>query len=52
MLHLFKHSFPEDMETGLEEIKVFDHPYTTMPSADRKDLASSTRSWATPATSQ
>jgi CO/xanthine dehydrogenase Mo-binding subunit len=38
MLHLFKHSFPEDMESGLEESKVFDHPYTTMPSADRKDL--------------
>ncbi|MBN9102389.1 MAG: xanthine dehydrogenase family protein [Pseudonocardia sp.] len=38
MLHLFKHSFPEDMESGLEDSKVFDHPYTTMPSADRKDL--------------
>ncbi len=38
MLHLFKHSFPEDMESGLEESKVFDHPYTTMPSADRNDL--------------
>jgi carbon-monoxide dehydrogenase large subunit len=38
MLHLFKHSFPADMESGLEESKVFDHPYTTMPSADRKDL--------------
>ncbi len=38
MLHLFKHSFPEEMESGLEESKVFDHPYTTMPSADRTDL--------------
>ena len=38
MLHLFKHSFPEDIESGLEDSKVFDHPYTTMPSADRKDL--------------
>lgn len=38
MLHLFKHSFDEDVESGLEESKVFDHPYTTMPSADRKDL--------------
>ena len=38
MLHLFKHSFPEDMESGLDASKVFDHPYTTMPSADRKDL--------------
>ncbi len=37
-LHLFKHSFPEDMESGLEAGKVFDHPYTTMPSPDRKDL--------------
>jgi CO/xanthine dehydrogenase Mo-binding subunit len=38
MLHLFKHSFPADVESGLEDSKVFDHPYTTMPSADRKDL--------------
>ncbi len=38
LLHLFKHSFPDDIESGLEESKVFDHPYTTMPSADRKDL--------------
>jgi CO/xanthine dehydrogenase Mo-binding subunit len=37
-LHLFKHSFPDDVESGLEESKVYDHPYTTMPSADRKDL--------------
>ncbi|WP_445182741.1 xanthine dehydrogenase family protein molybdopterin-binding subunit [Pseudonocardia sp. Cha107L01] len=37
-LHLFKHSFPDDVESGLEEAKVYDHPYTTMPSADRKDL--------------
>jgi CO/xanthine dehydrogenase Mo-binding subunit len=38
MLHLFKHSFPADMESGLDASQVFDHPYTTMPSADRKDL--------------
>ena len=38
MLHLFKHSFDDDVESGLEESKVFDHPYTTMPSPDRKDL--------------
>jgi CO/xanthine dehydrogenase Mo-binding subunit len=38
MLHLFKHTFPPDVESGLEESTVFDHPYTTMPSADRKDL--------------
>ncbi|HXV94196.1 MAG TPA: xanthine dehydrogenase family protein molybdopterin-binding subunit [Pseudonocardia sp.] len=37
-LHLFKHSFPSDVESGLEDSKVFDHPYTTMPSADRSDL--------------
>jgi CO/xanthine dehydrogenase Mo-binding subunit len=37
-LHLFKHSFPEDMESGLGDSKVYDHPYTTMPSDDRKDL--------------
>ncbi len=38
VLHLFKHSLPEDVESGLEDSKVYDHPYTTMPSADRKDL--------------
>jgi CO/xanthine dehydrogenase Mo-binding subunit len=38
MAHLFKHSLPEEIESGLESSKVFDHPYTTMPSADRKDL--------------
>jgi CO/xanthine dehydrogenase Mo-binding subunit len=36
--HLFKHSLPDDIESGLEASHVFDHPYTTMPSADRKDL--------------
>ena len=36
--HLFKHTLPEEIESGLEADKVFDHPYTTMPSADRKDL--------------
>lgn len=38
MAHLFKHSLPEDVESGLEGSKVYDHPYTTMPSADRSDL--------------
>src|SRR5207249_6505872 len=38
MAHLFKHSLPDEIESGLEASKVFDHPYTTMPSADRKDL--------------
>lgn len=37
-VHLFKHSLPEEIESGLEESKVYDHPYTTMPSDDRKDL--------------
>ena len=37
-VHLFKHSLPEDVESGLEESKVYDHPYTTMPSADRTNL--------------
>ncbi len=38
MAHLFKHSLPEDIESGLEASKVQDHPYTTMPSDDRKSL--------------
>jgi len=38
MLHLFKHSFPADMTSGLDESQVYDHPWTTMPSPDRKDL--------------
>jgi CO/xanthine dehydrogenase Mo-binding subunit len=38
MAHLFKHSLPEEIESGLEGSQVFDHPYTTMPSPDRKDL--------------
>ena len=36
--HLFKHSLPEEIESGLEASKVYDHPYTTMPSADRSNL--------------
>jgi carbon-monoxide dehydrogenase large subunit len=36
--HLFKHSLPAEIESGLEASKVYDHPYTTMPSADRKNL--------------
>jgi CO/xanthine dehydrogenase Mo-binding subunit len=38
MAHLFKHSLPEDVESGLQADKVYDHPYTTMPSADRTNL--------------
>jgi carbon-monoxide dehydrogenase large subunit len=36
--HLFKHSLPEEIESGLEASKVYDHPYTTMPNADRSNL--------------
>jgi carbon-monoxide dehydrogenase large subunit len=36
--HLFKHSLPAEIESGLEASKVYDHPYTTMPSADRSNL--------------
>ncbi len=36
--HLFKHSLPEEIESGLEASKVYDHPYTTMPSPDRSNL--------------
>ena len=36
--HLFKHSLPEEIESGLEASKVYDHPFTTMPNADRSNL--------------
>ena len=36
--NLFKHSLPDDIETGLEADKVYDHPYTTMPTDDRSNL--------------
>jgi len=36
--HLFKHSLPDEIESGLEASHVYDHPYTTMPSDDRSDL--------------
>jgi CO/xanthine dehydrogenase Mo-binding subunit len=38
MAHLFKHSLPTEIESGLAADQVYDHPYTTMPSEDRKDL--------------
>jgi len=38
MAHLFKHSLPAEIESGLEASQVFDHPYTTMPSDDRSSL--------------
>jgi CO/xanthine dehydrogenase Mo-binding subunit len=34
----FKLDLPEGMESGLEARYTYDHPYLTMPSADRKDL--------------
>jgi CO/xanthine dehydrogenase Mo-binding subunit len=36
--HLFKHSLPAEIESGLAADQVYDHPYTTMPSEDRKNL--------------
>jgi CO/xanthine dehydrogenase Mo-binding subunit len=36
--HLFKHQLPEEIESGMAADQVYDHPYTTMPSEDRKDL--------------
>jgi carbon-monoxide dehydrogenase large subunit len=36
--HLFKHQLPEEIESGLDASKVFDHPYTTMPADDRSSL--------------
>jgi len=35
---MFKHSLPEEIETGLEASHVQDHPYTTMPNPERTDL--------------
>jgi CO/xanthine dehydrogenase Mo-binding subunit len=34
----FKLDLPPGMESGLEARHTYDHPYLTMPSADRKDL--------------
>ena len=36
--HLFKLDIPRDEESGLAASFTYDHPYTTRPSADRKDL--------------
>ncbi|MFQ5861480.1 MAG: xanthine dehydrogenase family protein molybdopterin-binding subunit, partial [Dehalococcoidia bacterium] len=38
LAHLMKLNLPEDVESGLEASQVYDHPYTTLPSADRKNL--------------
>jgi CO/xanthine dehydrogenase Mo-binding subunit len=35
---MFKLDLPEGMESGLEARSTYDHPFTTMPSPDRKDL--------------
>jgi CO/xanthine dehydrogenase Mo-binding subunit len=35
---MFKLNLPEGMESGLEARSTYDHPFTTMPSPDRKDL--------------
>jgi CO/xanthine dehydrogenase Mo-binding subunit len=36
--YMFKLNLPEGMESGLEARTTYDHPFTTMPSEDRKDL--------------
>jgi len=36
--NLYKHQLPEEIESGLAAGQVYDHPYTTLPSEDRKDL--------------
>jgi carbon-monoxide dehydrogenase large subunit len=36
--HFFKLSLPEEIKSGLDATYVYDHPYTTMPNADRTDL--------------
>ncbi|MFQ6671874.1 MAG: xanthine dehydrogenase family protein molybdopterin-binding subunit [Candidatus Tectimicrobiota bacterium] len=38
LAHLMKLNLPEDVESGLDASQVYDHPYTTLPSADRKNL--------------
>src|SRR5690606_15200630 len=36
--YFFALSLPPGMQSGLEESHTYDHPYTTLPSADRTDL--------------
>ena len=36
--HFFRLSLPDDFNSGLDATYVYDHPYTTMPNADRTDL--------------
>jgi CO/xanthine dehydrogenase Mo-binding subunit len=37
-VQMFKHSLPDDLTTGLDASEVYDHPYTTLPNADRSEL--------------
>ncbi|GAY07953.1 xanthine dehydrogenase family protein molybdopterin-binding subunit [Pseudonocardia sp. N23] len=36
--HLFFHDTPEEESSGLVAVHTYDHPYSTPPSADRKDM--------------
>ncbi|MGE3286204.1 MAG: xanthine dehydrogenase family protein molybdopterin-binding subunit [Pseudonocardia sp.] len=36
--HLFAHDNPEGEYSGLVDVHTYDHPYSTPPSADRKDM--------------
>jgi CO/xanthine dehydrogenase Mo-binding subunit len=38
MPRLFKHQLPDDITSGFDADMVYDHPYTTLPTADRSDL--------------
>ncbi len=38
MPRLFKHQLPDDIDSGFDADMVYDHPYTTLPTADRSDL--------------
>ena len=35
---MFKHQLPDDICTGMDADMVYDHPYTTLATADRSDL--------------
>ena len=38
MIRFFKHSLPDDIDSGFEASMVYDHPFTRLPSADRTNL--------------
>lgn len=38
MPRLFKHSLPDDIDSGFDADMVYDHPYTSLPADDRSDL--------------